>query len=135
MIIYLKNMQRSKILIGLSLLLMSVTANTQETIVLKKQSSGLFNVSGMIRDAATGKALRGIKVTYKEFSAAITDSLGAFTLDVPSSDVSILLEGEGYQSKQVALKGKNRVTAALYEDTYNSFYDLANHPLNPIRKS
>ena len=33
---------------------------------------------------ATGKTLRGIRVTYKDYSAAITDSNGAFTLNVPS---------------------------------------------------
>jgi hypothetical protein len=39
-----------------------------------------------------------------------------------------MLRGEGYQSKEIALKGRRSVTASLFEDTYNSFYDLANLP-------
>ena len=81
------------------------------SIGLKNSISGLITVSGIIKDAATGKALGGIKVTYKDYSAAITDSTGAFALAVPSPYVSVLLEGEGYQSKQIALKGNNSITA------------------------
>ncbi|MDP4262681.1 MAG: SusC/RagA family TonB-linked outer membrane protein [Bacteroidota bacterium] len=131
-------MQLSKILTGLLVLGVCVTAEAQKdssiTITTKQNPAG-FNVSGVIKDAATGKALRGIRVTYKDYSAAITDSMGAFTLDVPSPDVYVLLEGEGYQSKQIALKGNNHVTAGLYEDTYTSFYDLANLPMGTVMKN
>ena len=132
-------MQVSKIVTGLSLLLICFNAKAQgkkdPAIVLNKQYPGAFNVSGVIKDAATGKNLRGIRVTYKDYSAAITDSAGAFTIKVPSSGVSVLLEGEGYQAKQIALKGNSRITASLYEDTYASFYDLANLPLGTTMKS
>ena len=132
-------MQVTKILTGLLLLLMCFYSKAQENkdsiIVLSKQYPGAFSVSGVIKDAATGKNLRGIRVTYKDYSAAITDSTGAFVLNVPSPDVSVLLEGEGYQSKQIALKGNNHISAGLYEDTYTSFYDLANFPFGVIMKN
>lgn len=132
-------MQVSKIVTGLSFLLICLNAVAQRkedpVIVLNKQNSGAFNVSGVIKDAATGKNLLGIRVTYKDYSAAITDSAGAFAIKVPSSNVSILLEGDGYQSKQIALKGNNRITASLYEDTYASFYDNANLPLGTMTKN
>ncbi len=137
--INLTNMQLLKILTGLFFLLMCFNLKAQDKkdsiIVLNKQYSGAFNVSGVVKDAATGKVLGGIKVTYKDYSAAITDSTGSFVLDVPSSRVSVLLEGEGYQSKQIALKGNNRITASLYEDTYTSFYDIANLPLGTVIKN
>src|SRR4029077_15328162 len=44
-------------------------------------------------------------------------------------------EGDGFQSKQIALKGNSHITASLYEDTYTSFFDLANFPLAAIPKS
>src|SRR5262245_51474443 len=75
-------------------------------------------VTGKVIETSTGKPLRGIQVSYKDFSAAITDSLGAFSLRVPSYQVSILLEGEGYQTKEIALLGQTNVKVPLYEDTY-----------------
>ena len=139
MINHLTNMQLTKILTGLSFLLMCMDLKAQDNnnsiIVLRKPNPGAYKVSGVIKDAATGKALGGIKVTYKDYSAAITDSSGAFDLNVPSLYVAVLLEGEGYQSKQIALKGNSRLTASLYEDTYTSFYDVANFPLGAIPKN
>jgi len=132
-------MRLSKIFISLSSFLACVVVNAQQQkdsiIVVQKQYGNHYDIAGTIRDAATGKTLRGIKVTYKDYSAAITDSMGAFTLKVPSTYVSILVEGEGYQTKQVALKGNNRMEAALYEDTYTSFYDVANFPSGTVAKS
>ncbi|MFI5129392.1 MAG: SusC/RagA family TonB-linked outer membrane protein [Chitinophagales bacterium] len=139
MINYQTTMQLTKILMGLSLLLTCTVLHAQENndpaIDSRKQDSGSNNISGIIKDAATGKALGGVKVTYKDYSAAISDSTGSFSLAVPSLFVSVLLEGEGYQSKQVALKGKNSIAAELYEDTYTSFYDLAHFPLGPISQN
>lgn len=127
-------MRLFKINISLSLLLVCfVAANAQQQ--KDPANDGHYNISGIVREAATGKTLGGIKVTYKDYSAAITDSTGAFTLKVPSPFVSVLLEGEGYQTKQVALKGNDRIEAALYEDTYTSFYDAANFPSGAIAKS
>ena len=139
MINFQTTMQLTKIFTGLFLLLTCAMLNAQENndppIGIKKQYSGSNNISGIIKDAATGKAIGGVKVTYKDYSAAISDSTGSFTLAVPSLFVSVLLEGEGYQSKQVSLKGKNSITADLYEDTYTSFYDLAHFPLGAISKN
>lgn len=92
-------------------------------------------VTGKVKDAATGASLRGIRVTYKDFSAAITDSAGRFSLKVPSSSVAITLEGEGYQRKELALKSTAPVTIGLYEDTYTSFYDDATLPLGSAVKN
>lgn len=132
-------MRSSKILTVLSFTLAGYCANAQvkkeDVIQIQKQYPGAFNVTGVVKDAATGKTLRGIRVTYKEYSAAITDSLGAFSIKLPSQTVSILLEGEGYQSKQIAIKGNNKIIASLYEDTYTSFYDGAKLPFGTKMKS
>lgn len=135
-------MQDLKKLTVLALIVLTFSqAWTQENapadsiIVLKKQYANAFRVSGSVTDAASGKALGGIRVTYKEYSAAITDSLGQFTLNVPSPNVSIMLEGEGYQVKEIALRGHNQVKASLYEDTYTSVYDAASHATGSVMKS
>jgi TonB-linked SusC/RagA family outer membrane protein len=85
-------------------------------------------VKGRVTDAASHQPLSAIRVTYRDYSAAITDSAGGFILKVPNYNVAISLQGEGYQFKEVALKGRRTVSASLYEDTYISFYDGANLP-------
>lgn len=129
-------MQIFKFSTGLLIFILTFfTSYSQPTSAAAKKSGPSVNVSGVVKDASTGKALSGIRITFKEFSAAITDSTGAFTIKVPSLNVSVLLEGEGYQTKQVALKGQNRFNAYLYEDTYGSFYDVATVPQYQVMKS
>jgi TonB-linked SusC/RagA family outer membrane protein len=95
-----------------------------------------IEIKGIITDAATHQPLRAVRVTYQNYSAAITDSAGNFSLNVPDNNVTLLLQGEGYQTKEVALKGRRSLSVSLYEDTYSSFYDVANLPFNsqPINR-
>lgn len=108
----------------LSLTLLSAAAQNNQN---NKQGSPV-EITGVVTDAASHQPLRAIGVSYQEYSAAITDSLGRFTLKVPNSNVTIILRGEGYQTKEIALKGRKTVSTALYEDTYTSFYDAAALP-------
>lgn len=85
-------------------------------------------IKGTVTDAATRQPLRAIRVTYHDFSAAITDSTGHFTLRVPNDRVTIVLLGEGYQSKEIPLRGRRTISTSMYEDTYVSYYDAANLP-------
>lgn len=94
-----------------------------------KDKAALYSVSGKVKDASTGSPLSGITITYKDYSAAITDSLGSFILKVPSLHVTVLLEGEGFQSKEIALRGSSSISAGLYEDTYSSVYETTTLPL------
>jgi TonB-linked SusC/RagA family outer membrane protein len=106
-----------------------------DTVIPETSTKAQAMVTGSVTDAATGKALRGIRITYKNYSAAISDSTGYFALKVPSGQVSVLLEGEGFQSKEIALRGRSTIKAALYEDTYSSFYDGANLPFGTVGRS
>ncbi|MBE7171216.1 MAG: SusC/RagA family TonB-linked outer membrane protein [Williamsia sp.] len=114
----------------------STTTNQQQGAITRDASNARqgrkpanpVEVRGRITDAATHQPIRAINVTYQDYSAAITDSLGQFSLKVPNKDVTIVVQGEGYQTKEIALKGKSEVAAALYEDTYTSFYDAATLP-------
>src|SRR4051812_18664346 len=103
-------------------------SEANDTITVQRARTNGVQVSGKITNAATGKPLGAIRITYQDYSAAISDSLGNFRLTVPNYNVSIVLEGEGYQFKEVALRGRATVSAALYEDTYTSFYDATMLP-------
>ena len=92
-------------------------------------------VTGTIMDAATHRPLPGIRISYHDISASITDSAGNFSVKVPNYNVAIVLEGDGYQIKEIALKGRKTVSSSLYEDTYSSFYDAANLPFATLPKN
>src|SRR5438067_5838253 len=102
-----------------------------DTAAYKQRKRNLGNaivINGTVTDAASHQPLRAISVTYQDYSAAITDSVGHFKLKVPNENVTIVLQAEGFQTKEIALKGRRTITAALYEDTYTSFYDEATLP-------
>ncbi|MDE3236713.1 MAG: SusC/RagA family TonB-linked outer membrane protein [Bacteroidota bacterium] len=82
-------------------------------------------VSGIIRDAATGKPMPAVNISIPEFSAALTDDNGKFIIKVPDYNATLFISTEGYQSKEVALKGRKKITASLYDEAFNSFYDNA----------
>lgn len=112
-------------------------SDTKAASKLQQIKNNAVQIQGTVIDAATRQPLRAINVTFLNFSAAITDSLGHFSLKVPNNQVTITIQGEGFQTKEVALKGRRTITAALYEDSYTSFYDNAvlpqgNQPLSRI---
>jgi TonB-linked SusC/RagA family outer membrane protein len=92
------------------------------------QSLNTFPVSGTITDAATGLGIRGIRVTYKNIAATITDSAGNFNFKVPDPFIAVKIEGEGYQTREVALRGKATVHTSLYNESHFTFSDVANMP-------
>ena len=82
-----------------------------------------FRVEGTVSNAATGKPIRGIRLTYKEFAASITDSSGKFTINLPGDKGLLLLEGDGYQSKEVPVQGSHALKIVMYEDGFSSSSD------------
>lgn len=108
---------------------------SDSVIVIEKHRPGAIKITGLVTDAVTKKPLSGIRVTYKNYSAAISDSSGKFVIEVPSRYVSVTLESDGYQTKEVALQGRNNITAAVYENPYQSYYDAAQLPYNQTMRS
>lgn len=78
-------------------------------------------VSGTVKDAVTGKPLTGINVSYGTVSADVTDENGAYTISVPTGTEDIILSGEGFEKKQVSLKGRSVVDVSLNTATGTSF--------------
>jgi len=101
------------------------TSSVKSTISQTKNGP---EVKGEIRDAATGKPLDGISISVPGFSAAITDEAGKFSLKVPSLFSTLVVEGEGFHTKEMALKGRSSVSTVLYETTFESVYDQVNLP-------
>ncbi|MVN22706.1 SusC/RagA family TonB-linked outer membrane protein [Mucilaginibacter arboris] len=87
-----------------------------------------ITIRGTIKDAATNKPLAGINISVFEYSAAITGDKGEFTIKVPNINAVLTVSGQGFQSKDVPLKGRKSISVSLFEDSYNSIYDIAKTP-------
>ena len=113
-----------------TVLLMGVISTEAQKTTRKNPSTSanFIEVQGTVTDAATHQPLSAISVTYQDYSAAITDTAGRFSLKVPNDNVTIILQGQGYQAKEIALKGRRVVSTALFEDSYASPYDAASLP-------
>ncbi|WP_222707234.1 SusC/RagA family TonB-linked outer membrane protein [Pontibacter qinzhouensis] len=99
-------------------------ANTDSVVVARQQVGGV-EVTGTVTAAATGRPISGISVSVPEYSAAFTDDNGNFKINMPSSNSTLMVEGEGYNRKEVAVKGRGAVTVSLHEGIFNSLYDVA----------
>lgn len=86
-------------------------------------------ISGVVRDAATGKPISGISIGVAEYFSSITNDQGSFTVNIPNGDAVLLISGQGYQKKEVPVKGRTSIPdILLFEDSYISTYDDARMP-------
>lgn len=86
-------------------------------------------VIGTILDGNTNKPLVGINITVTGFNAAITDDKGNFSITVPDYNSSIVISGNGFQSKVVPVYKGKPVTTKLYPQSYTSVYNEVITPL------
>jgi TonB-linked SusC/RagA family outer membrane protein len=126
-------------LIGCQLVAQDATSDStrpapdQDTsiIVIKKptraDSMGV-KVTGAITDAATRRPLPGINISIPDFSAAISDENGQFTIKAPSYSSTLQISAPGYQSKEAPLRGNTTVSVQLYDENFDSWYDAAVTP-------
>ena len=87
------------------------------------------NITGRVFDASTGQALAGIKVTVPGISSTITADSGTFEISVPGDNITLIMEGIGYQSEQVALQGRSDINIRLKEKGFNSVYNTIVTPV------
>ena len=95
--------------------------------VLAQQPAKL-TVKGTVLDAASKKPLPGARVSVQDFSAAISDNNGAFSLTVRTYDDNILLNADGYAPVQIALKGRQTITINLNDASLPNFQEQAITP-------
>ncbi|AYD48288.1 SusC/RagA family TonB-linked outer membrane protein [Arachidicoccus soli] len=130
--LYIK-ITRSLLLSSLAVTLIVSNTNGQVTVPKKNtenkvlRSDSLF-VQGVIELASTKARLSGISLSVPDYSAAITDNKGRFKIAVPSYSSVILISGDGFQQKQVALKGRKKVVVSMYEEPYTSQFDVTTLP-------
>ena len=146
----MQNFTKSFCLLLLACLFWGVNAKAQETdsvsvrladsIARYKADSALRakgpKISGIIKDAATKRPVSGINIGVPSYSSAISDEAGRFTISLPNYDVVLMVGGQGYQEKQVPIKGRTTLPEILlFEGTYSSVYDVARMPFGHVAQS
>ncbi|MCJ8165932.1 SusC/RagA family TonB-linked outer membrane protein [Pontibacter sp. E15-1] len=101
-------------------------AQQADSVAVTRQYTGGTVITGSVLDAASGLPVPGISVSVPGYSAALTDDDGNFKLNIPNPSAAITITGEGFQRKQVAMKGQQSVTVRVYENTFGSLYEVAN---------
>jgi TonB-linked SusC/RagA family outer membrane protein len=80
-------------------------------------------VSGVVRDAVTGRPLLGAQVKVADRTAsAITDSLGSYSIKVQSFSDVLIIGAPDYAIREVSLQGKQSVDVRLYSTLFSSGY-------------
>jgi TonB-linked SusC/RagA family outer membrane protein len=92
------------------------------------------NISGRVTDAITKKEIAGARIRVENFSAALSDSTGHFTVKAPSYTTTIIVEGEGYSTKLIPLKGRNTVNVLLQDETLETFNETVTMPFATVSK-
>ncbi len=82
-------------------------------------------IQGTIIDVSTNQPVNGASIQIPDFSSAITDSLGQFTIMAPDGATALMITAPGYQSRQVLLRGKEVITIYLHEKGYHSQDEVA----------
>jgi TonB-linked SusC/RagA family outer membrane protein len=107
------------------------TTKAPDSVAIARQNATALKASGTIIDAATGKPISGVNVSVVDFSGAITNEKGNFTIKVPSYSAVLNISAPSYQSKEVPLKGRKSISTSLYDEGFTSVYDQANMPFGP----
>ncbi|RZK52022.1 MAG: SusC/RagA family TonB-linked outer membrane protein, partial [Pedobacter sp.] len=100
-----------------------------------KAQEAKMQITGVLTEASTGKPLPGLNVNVTGFSATLSDEKGNFKISVPNKNSVLIISGQGYQTKEEALKGRTSVKIALYEESYTSQYDMAVLPFGTTLKN
>jgi TonB-dependent SusC/RagA subfamily outer membrane receptor len=87
-----------------------------------------YTVTGVVKDASTGKPLPGINISVEGFSSAITEDNGSYSIKVPgkagfwgirrSKGVILEISGFGRAKREIPVRGRDKINVVLYENTY-----------------
>lgn len=95
-----------------------------DSIAVSKQTNKGIEITGLIKNAKTGKGISGINIAVKDFSAAISDDQGNFSINVPHLNALLLVSAEEYQNKVVPLNHRESgIEINLFEANYSQFYE------------
>ncbi len=103
--------------------------STADTTDVASESSKGIAVTGIIKNAANGKGISGINIAVPNFSAAISNEDGSFSINVPHLNALLSVSGQEFQSKVHPLNNRSSgIEILLYEANYSQFYQNSELP-------
>ncbi|MBB6003761.1 TonB-dependent receptor [Arcicella rosea] len=90
-----------------------VTASKQSISVIKKANTP---VKGVVKDAS-GEAVAGVSVRVKGGKlGTVTDAKGAFSLDLPKGNETLIFTSVGLKTQEVAVNGRSEINLIMEDD-------------------
>ncbi|MEO5909768.1 MAG: SusC/RagA family TonB-linked outer membrane protein [Pelobium sp.] len=105
-------------------------ADSTKAFSNSKNNVSQIKITGFVKEAFSGNPIPGANVSVEGFSAAITNDKGMYSLSVPDYKSVININAQGYQSKEIALKGRKVIEVFLNEASFQSIYDVVAMPFN-----
>ncbi len=99
------------------------------------QKSAEQIIKGKIINATSRQELAGISVNLGSYSSAITDEKGNFSIKVTDTRLTLTVSAPGYQTKEIAIKGRNDLIIELFSDELDSYYGDVIMPLGRQTKT
>jgi TonB-linked SusC/RagA family outer membrane protein len=96
----------------------------QDTVLVKKEAirhKNQLTVKGRILSSATRNAVYGARLQVKGFSAAITDSLGQFSIKIPDASATLLIEADGFDPVLTPVKYRDHIEILLQTRMQKSY--------------
>ena len=88
-----------------------------------KSAKAAWPVSGVVRDAVTGRPLMGVRISVAGRTAsAITDSIGAYFIHAESLSDILIVDVPDYAEREVPLQGRRSIDIRLYSSLFSSGY-------------
>jgi TonB-linked SusC/RagA family outer membrane protein len=116
--------------IGLLLCLLTISvgirAQQADNKIASTTNKVSFLVKGKVIDASTGKGINGAELFCGTFGSAITTETGEFEIKVPSTSSRLTVKSEGFQGKEIALKGRMELNIYLTSNRFISLYKEKN---------
>ncbi len=110
--------------------------NSQVTVKKTVESIPVFDVKGVVKDAATDRPMIGVRVKVAEHQySAISDTAGMFTIKVPANDVVLTFDASDYVLREVPLRGNTTLDIKMYPDVFAPVYGNIETLLGEKRKT
>lgn len=98
------------------------------TVKIKQKKLVGKRVTGVVVDGFTNKPITGVTVAITNFSGALTDDKGRFSIVVPDFNATLIISNVGYHSKLLPVHQNKLATIKIYPTDYPSLFTEVNLP-------
>jgi len=92
------------------------------TVKVKQKKLVGQKITGVVVDGFTNKPVNGVKLTVTDFSGALTDDKGRFSIIVPDYNSTVIISNTGYHTKLLAVHKGKLATIKIYPNSYASVF-------------